>query len=1231
MRKIASLVLLAVSAVLSGSAYSQVVFFPPKGAEAVNVDTHLKVAFNEIPSVGTVGWIRIFDAGTGECVDSLDMSVPAGPTESRTYAPDIDYTKVPYDYARDSVPTNRNTVPGTPSGTAEPTPPDYQLTIIGGFTDAFHFHPVLVRGNTAVIYPHNNVLEPGRKYRITLDDGVLSVPSGTFRGVRDWSFTTAAETPSLRDTLIVDASGNGDFSTLQGALDAIPDFSADKVVIRVLPGDYEEIVYVRNKSNVVIIGSGADVTRVHYANNEVFNPHPLTVKTNERAGTFPQRRAAVAFDHCSDIVLRDITFATDLTGQAEGLFLNGERIALYGVHIIGDGDALQANGTIYLEGCEVDGGGDTILGRGSLFAYRCAFRNRGGPFTWVRNFKPAHGDVFVECTFESISAFPADYGRCVFNHGSSYTDAEMVVIDCWTRNFNPLGWSALGEPTVVMLEYNTRDMDSGKPVDVSGRHRYSRQLTLPRDRRLLDSYRDPAFVLGGWQPERKADQETYTIDAPAEPMAIRNDHLHLGGISPSGGSIAVNSFYMEMDGKPFIPVLGEFHYSRYPREQWEEQLRKMKAGGINVVPTYVFWNVHEPEEGVFDWDGNKDLRAFVELCGKVGLWSIVRIGPFCHGEMRNGGLPDWLFAKPLDVRSNDALYLRYVGLLYDQVAAQVQGLFYQDGGPVIGVQIENEHQHSAAAWALSYPGEAGDLTTSNTAVPEMGDLHMRTLLSMAKERGIIAPVYTATGWGNAAVLGYDGIPVTAGYPYPVWGDVNAKSGFCLFKDLHKDPDYAPVRYHPEDYPSFSVEMGAGIQIIYDKRPVIHPKGAEAMIVRCLGSGANAIGYYMYQGGSSPLGPDGEEFLSDGNPKVTYDFQAPLGEYGLERPVYRNLRVLHHFIADFGGRLAPMETVLPEGADRLTPDDRETLRYCIRTRDGAGFVFLVNFQDHDQGRHDMKADVDVKLPGESIRIPVRLQKDEVAILPFNFPMGKALLKYATAQPLMRIGDHFFFFAPEGMPAEYVFSGGRTFRPQPGFGSTFRYRSVQVTTLTRFQAEQAVRVGDKILFTDATVLESDGRVTLLNLGSPVFDYTVFDGKGFVPFHREVATVDPAFEVKRVGDRRLTVHFTEKPQPGIHEYFLSLDYTGDVAVGFLENRVIADNLWQGTGPWLIGLNRFSEGLQRDDIGFYFRPLRRQAPFLNTIPASNVPAFKPESDDSVLEIREVKIVPQYEVTVTL
>ena len=328
------------------------------------------------------------------------------------------------------------------------------------------------------------------------------MPSGGFQGVsgKQWTFFTSGNGPSLKDTLVVDASGSGDFSTLQGALDFIPDHSGDQVVIKVLPGDYEEIVYVRNKSNVTIIGSGPDVTRVHYANNEVFNPHPLTVKTNEWVGTFPQRRAAVAFDHCSDLTFRDITFATDLKGQAEGLFLNGERIALYNVRIIGDGDALQSNGTVYMQDCELIGGGDTILGRGSLFAYHCSFKNSGGPFTWVRNFKPAHGDVFVECTFESTSSYPADYGRSRLNHGTVYPDAEMVVIDCKVRNLDPSGWSELGEPTVVMLEYNTRDMDTGEPVDVSRRHHYSRQLTLPEDAELLRDYRDPGFVLRGWDP-----------------------------------------------------------------------------------------------------------------------------------------------------------------------------------------------------------------------------------------------------------------------------------------------------------------------------------------------------------------------------------------------------------------------------------------------------------------------------------------------------------------------------------------------------------------------------------------------------------------------------------------------------------------------------------------------------------------------------------------------------------
>lgn len=474
--------------------------FPADGATGVNPDTHLVLTFHDTPAVGDSGMIRVFNARTGEPVDSLDLSIPAGPTEPRTYGPECDYTKVPYDYTRTTMPTNRDTRPGTPSGTAEPTPPDYQLNIIGGFTDAFHFYPIIVRDSVATIYLHNNMLECGQTYRVEIDPGVLTLADGSFQGIDGWTFTTKAEAPARTDTLVVDATGRGDFNTVQGALDYLPDFAERTTVILVRPGDYEELVYVRNKSHVKIKGSGMDCTRVHYANNEVFNPHPLTVKTNEWPGTFPSRRAAFALDNCRDIEVEDITIATDLRGQAEGLLINGERIALRRVHIIGSGDALQANGTIYMEECELDGGGDTILGRGSLFAYRSNFRNDGGPFTWVRNTKGHHGDIFVECTFSTNNGRLADYGRTKSNHGTAYPDAEVVLIDCRVKNIRPEGWSSIGEPTARMLEYNTRDLETGHPVDTSRRHRYSRQLDAVKDAELIKNYRTPAYVLDGWTP-----------------------------------------------------------------------------------------------------------------------------------------------------------------------------------------------------------------------------------------------------------------------------------------------------------------------------------------------------------------------------------------------------------------------------------------------------------------------------------------------------------------------------------------------------------------------------------------------------------------------------------------------------------------------------------------------------------------------------------------------------------
>ena len=111
--------------------------------------------------------------------------------------------------------------------------------------------------------------------------------------------------------------------------------------------------------------------------------------------------------------------------------------------------------------------------------------------------------------------------------------------------------------------------------------------------------------------------------------------------------------FLTQNGQPWFPVMGEFHYSRYPTEYWRESLLKIKAGGVDVVSSYGCWIHHEETEGEFDYTGQRDLRSFIKLIGECGLKMFIRIGPWCHGEVRNGGFPDWLVKKYPKARTND--------------------------------------------------------------------------------------------------------------------------------------------------------------------------------------------------------------------------------------------------------------------------------------------------------------------------------------------------------------------------------------------------------------------------------------------------------------------------------------------------------------------------------------------------------------------------------------------------
>ena len=478
--------------------------FPSQGAADVNIDTHLVLTFVGEPTLGDKGFIHVFEQGTDRLVDCLDLSIPPGPTESRRN-PDADYTPVPYEYKASDF-TNANTVPGTPSGVNKREETNYQLNIIGKFTDGFHFYPVIIRGRTATIYLHNNLLEYGKSYYVTIDDGVLLAEG--FKGIAagdPWRFSTKEKTSVQGRKIVVSADGTADFNTVQGALDHIPDFTPLVLEqktedtdqnggwhIFIKNGDYEEIVYFRNKRYVTIEGESREGVLIHYPNCEVFNPHPWEVKTNENVGTFPSRRASFMCDNGHAITLMNLTLRTDRRGQAEGLLIMGTNNAVYNTTIDGSGDALQVNGTTYFENCAIIGQGDTVMGRGPAFFRNCSITS-GSYITRPRNTDKNHGYVFVGCRFNGLGN-RAILARAPMN--AIYPSVEMVLIDCILENITPEAWGPIeGDLAKARLwEYNSRQAD-GTPVDVSKRHPASRQLDKEKDALLIEWYSNPFYVL----------------------------------------------------------------------------------------------------------------------------------------------------------------------------------------------------------------------------------------------------------------------------------------------------------------------------------------------------------------------------------------------------------------------------------------------------------------------------------------------------------------------------------------------------------------------------------------------------------------------------------------------------------------------------------------------------------------------------------------------------------------
>ena len=701
--------------------------------------------------------------------------------------------------------------------------------------------------------------------------------------------------------------------------------------------------------------------------------------------------------------------------------------------------------------------------------------------------------------------------------------------------------------------------------------------------------------------------------------------------NPAGHEISVNSRSLLFDGQPVFPVMGEFHYSRCPQAEWREELLKLKAGGVDIVATYVFWIHHEEIEGQWDWSGQRDLKKFLQTCGEVGLKVVVRCGPWCHGEVRNGGFPDWVQAhKDWKLRSTDTNFLAATKILYAEIARQLQGELWKDGGPVIGIQVDNEFGGSPN--------------------------YLMALKKMAIAAGLDVPLYIKTGWPamkTPVPLG-ELLPLFGAYPDGFWArsikpmDGNDWENFT-FKITRTDTgvgndtlkvEKAGDTTGTEKYPHLTCEIGGGMPASYHRRINYDERDVEAVVLTQLGSGSSLLGYYMYHGGQNPEGKLStlQESQATGYPNdlpvKSYDFNAPLGEFGQINPHYYWLRRLHLFLHDFGAPLAQMPATLPD----LRPtnkNDLATLRWAVRSDGNSGYVFVNNYQRLQP--LPAKKDVQFKLnlpAGELVfpQKPVTIPADSFFFWPFHLNLAGVQLVYATAQPVGKADDGdvqvFYFAETPGVPAEFIFdpqslpaSPSEFHQVKPGRKPAISFKNklgepIQIVLLNEADSLALTKSADgkQVIFEKRPVVSSAKiNPELVHAAGPAREIPLSTGKS----HIAIAPTDSDFTNAAVWKIKLPAKLDLTLNP-----ILRIHYVGDVARLTLNGKLVADNFYAGR-EFDLGLNRFAPEILTGDLRLEILPLRKDAPiFLE-------PKAQPDfgKADSLAKVQGVEIINRHPV----
>lgn len=308
-----------------------------------------------------------------------------------------------------------------------------------------------------------------------------------------------------------------------------------------------------------------------------------------------------------------------------------------------------------------------------------------------------------------------------------------------------------------------------------------------------------------------------------------------------------------LNGKPYRIMAGEVHFQRIPREYWADRLLKIKAAGLNTVGTYIFWNALEPEPGQWDFTGRNDLAAFIRTAERLGLWVIVRPGPYACAEWDFGGLPIWLLRTPdIKVRCSDPRYLAACESYILKIAEVIRDLQIHRGGPVLMVQVENEY------------GSFGNDRD-----------YMRALQGFWDKAGIEVPLFTADG----------------ATPYML--EAGSLPGAAIGLDPGtNEKDFAEAARLERGVPVFCSELYPGWLTHWGEEWARVKTEDVTADLRWLLDHGKSFSLYMFHGGTNFGFWAGANFSDKYQPDVTsYDYDAPLNEMGQPTPKYFAIRNL----------------------------------------------------------------------------------------------------------------------------------------------------------------------------------------------------------------------------------------------------------------------------------------------------------------------------------------------------